>query len=324
MTPLANHPSAVRALSALTFVVPVALLFSVYTFAALPRLSAARAARAEADAIRGQRTAAEEAVQTRSGASSGESAAREFEIRIPDENRVLDVLRTLTQLASSPSVGKLEALVIEAGSPGVDAAPDPRLTLFGSPVSGTPVTMSFEASYEQLGRFFWHLRALPTTVDVRSIDVSPAPQSSLLRVEMVLLAFHRAGLPTRLPLSEPRSNGGQSRRPALTSDLAQLATAPPAVDVTNAPSWPRDLFRPSAPPPAVAEVTPDPVVQTILYSPQRSVALVDGKIVKVGDRLGTGSVIAIERDAVVIETPSGSRKRLALRSPTLQGTIRSP
>lgn len=323
MTPLANHPSAVRALSALTFVVPVALLFSVYTFAALPRLSAARAARAEADAIRGQRTAAEEAVQTRSGVSSGESAAREFEIRIPDENRVLDVLRTLTQLASSPSVGKLEALVIEAGSPGVDAAPDPRLTLFGSPVSGTPVTMSFEASYEQLGRFFWHLRALPTTVDVRSIDVSPAPQSSLLRVKMLLLAFHRAGLPTRLPLSGPRSTGGPSQRPAVSPDVAQLA-APPAVDVTRVPRWPRDLFRSSASPVAVAEVTPDPVVQTILYSPQRSVALVDGKIVKVGDRLGAGSVIAIERDAVVIETPSGGRKRLALRSPTLQGTIRSP
>lgn len=310
MTPLANHPSAVRALSALTLIVPVALLFSVYTFAALPRLSAARAARAEADAIRGQRTAAEEAVQTRSGVSSGESAAREFEIRIPDENRVLDVLRTLTQLASSPSVGKLEALVIEAGSPGVDATPDPRLTLFGSPVSGTPVTMSFEASYEQLGRFFWHLRALPTTVDVRSIDVSPAPQSSRLQVKLVLLSFYR-------------STGGHSQRPAVSPDVAQLA-APPAVDVTNAPSWPRDLFRPSDPPPAVAEVTPDPVVQTILYSPQRSVALVDGKIVKVGDRLGAGSVIEIERDAVVIETPSGGRKRLALRSPTLQGTIRSP
>lgn len=318
MTALANHPSAVRALSAVTLVVPVALLFSVYTFAALPRLSAARAARAEAEAIRGQLTAAKEAVQTRSGVSSGESAAREFEMRIPDENRVLDVLRTLTQLASSPSVGTLEALVIEAGSPSTVAngletvrdGPDPRFALFGSPVSGTPVTMSFEASYEQLGRFFWSLRALPTTVDVRSMDVSPVPQSSRLQVKLVLLSFYR-------------SPGGPSQRPAVSPDVAQLA-APPAVDVISTPRWPRDLFRPSAPPPAVAEVTPDPVVQTILYSPQRSVALVDGKIVKVGDRLGAGSVIAIERDAVVIETPAGGRKRLAVRSPTLQGTIRSP
>ena len=310
MTPLANHPSVVRVLPGLALAVPIALLFSVYLFAALPRLEAARRARAEADAIRGQLAGTEQAIRTRPDVSASDSAVRAFAIRIANDDRVSDVLRTLTQLASSPSVGKLEGLVIEAGSPGEDATTDPRLTLFGSPVSGTPVTMSFEASYERLGRFFWNLRALPTTVDVRSIDVGPVPQSSLLRVKLVLLSLYRL-------------DRGPSQQPALSPHVAQLA-APPAVDVTSAPRWPRDLFRSSAPAVAAAEVTPDPVVQTILYSPLRSLALVDGKIVKVGDRLGAGSVTAIERDAVLIATPSGGRKRLALRGPTLQGTIRTP
>lgn len=315
MKPLAVHSFAVRALSGLTLALPIALLFSVYVFAVQPQLDAARVKRAEADAVRDRLAAAQGAIDVGSNASSTDPAAREFEIRTPDEDRVSDVVRTLTQLADSPSVGKLEALVIEAGSQGEEpmAAPDPRLALFRSPVSGTPVTMAFEARYEQVGRFFWNLRALPTTVDVRSIDVSPAPQSSLLRVKVALVAFHRT-------TAEPK------QQVALAPDVVLIA-APPAVDVTATPGWPRDPFRSSTQPmaaAAAAAVMPDPIVQTILYSPQRAVALVGGKIVKVGDRLDAGSVTAIEREAVVIQTPSGDRKRLTLKVPTLPGTLRTP
>jgi Tfp pilus assembly protein PilO len=318
MKPLANHSSAVRVLSGLTLAVPIALLFSVYLFGVQPKLEAARTKRAEADAVRERLAAAQGALQAGSNLPSTASAVREFEIRTPADDRVSDVLRMLGQLASSSSVGKLEAVVIEAGSPttagdgieSISSGTDPRLALFGSAVSGTPIAMSFDASYGQVGRFFWNLRTLPTTVDVRSIDVRSVPGSSLLRVKTDLLAFHRSG-------------GRPSQRPTLTPDVAQTA-APPAVDVTSTPTWPRNLFRPPAVPEAAAaaEVLPDPVVQTILYSPLRSVALVDGKIVRVGDRLNAGSVTAIERDAVTIETPSGGRKRLALKAPAPQGTIR--
>lgn len=99
--------------------------------------------------------------------------------------------------------------------------------------------------------------------------------------------------------------------------------APPALDLRTAPSWARDPFaslrqaaaeRPGA---ATAATNPsavaEPVVRTILFSSQRSVAFIDGHIVRVGDHISAGAVAEITRDAVVIEMPSGERKRVPLR-----------
>jgi hypothetical protein len=63
---------------------------------------------------------------------------------------------------------------------------------------------------------------------------------------------------------------------------------------------------------------PDPVVRSILYSASRQVALIDGRIVKPGDRVGLMFVRAIERDGVILTTPAGLRKRIALDRPTVK------
>jgi hypothetical protein len=60
---------------------------------------------------------------------------------------------------------------------------------------------------------------------------------------------------------------------------------------------------------------PDPIVRTILYSPQRQVAVVDGQIVGPGDHLGDGVIEAIEPRAVVYVTGDGVVKRLPLDDP---------
>jgi hypothetical protein len=59
---------------------------------------------------------------------------------------------------------------------------------------------------------------------------------------------------------------------------------------------------------------PDPIVHTILFSSQQKSALVDGRVVRLGDRVGAATVQSIEADAVVLVSDDGRVKRLALES----------
>ena len=54
---------------------------------------------------------------------------------------------------------------------GAEAA-DPRFTLFPTPLTYLPITMSFDASYTAVGDFLWQLRDLGTIVEIRSIDIA--------------------------------------------------------------------------------------------------------------------------------------------------------
>jgi hypothetical protein len=63
---------------------------------------------------------------------------------------------------------------------------------------------------------------------------------------------------------------------------------------------------------------PDPVVRSILYSASRQVALIDGHIVRPGDKVGLLFVSAIEPDGVILTTPAGLRKRIGLDRPTVK------
>jgi len=104
--------------------------------------------------------------------------------------------------------------------------------------------------------------------------------------------------------------------------------APPNVDLINPPTWSRNPFAarsPAAPAPqarvqtAVAPALADPVVRSILFSAQRRAAIVDNRIVGIGDHVTAGQVVEIERDAVVIETSSGERRRLPLNGRSRTG-----
>jgi len=102
------------------------------------------------------------------------------------------------------------------------------------------------------------------------------------------------------------------------------ATLPPVPDVglDRAPEWPRNPFlstrvRAAETSPASAKATaePDLVLASILYSAERRLAIVNGRIVGVGDRVGSMTVRDIEPRAVVVESSTGVRRMLELRTP---------
>jgi hypothetical protein len=90
------------------------------------------------------------------------------------------------------------------------------------------------------------------------------------------------------------------------------------------PEWPRDPFEdlqqappaaepaPAAPAPAVEA---EPVVASILYSTGRRLAVIDGRIVRPGDRAGGATVVDILPKAVILERGDGDRRILELQAP---------
>lgn len=102
--------------------------------------------------------------------------------------------------------------------------------------------------------------------------------------------------------------------PVAGRSLAYEVAAP--ASQTRDPFSPVSLYvteaQPVAAPPATAE--PRWVASAILITADRRSAVIDDRIVSVGDVLGGGArVVAIERDHVEIVTPSGVRRRLTVQ-----------
>lgn len=106
-------------------------------------------------------------------------------------------------------------------------------------------------------------------------------------------------------------------------DPAQVK--PPAdVALDRLPAWPRDPFaNPRPPQPLVVDTAtapepapePDPEVASILYATDRRLAMINGRVVRVGDTLAGSNVVDILPNAVIIESPERGRRTLALRPP---------
>ena len=120
------------------------------------------------------------------------------------------------------------------------------------------------------------------------------------------------------------SSSGNAGEPSAASDLAQAPL--PDVEIERVPQWPRDPFEvmhkapevveaaPAPPPPVVQ---PDPVVASILYSIGRRLAVIDGRIVRPNDSVGTATVIDILPTAVVLEFAGGDRRTVELQALTV-------
>jgi len=112
--------------------------------------------------------------------------------------------------------------------------------------------------------------------------------------------------------------------PAPAIDPATVAP-PPDVDLSNAPEWPRNPFAGRWPqrreasivPVAQVESEPELAVTSILHSADRQLAVVNGKIVRAGDRLGSSTIVEIQPRAIVVESPGGARRRVELRVASL-------
>lgn len=120
------------------------------------------------------------------------------------------------------------------------------------------------------------------------------------------------------PAVEGQASSGASGAPSPIDSLQ--IPPPPAVDLTITPEWRRDPFRaagdiplppPAAAPPAVVEA-PEPVVDAILFSPERRLAIVNGRSVGIGDRIDGSIIVDITRDAILVRDDHGVVRQLTL------------
>jgi hypothetical protein len=128
-----------------------------------------------------------------------------------------------------------------------------------------------------------------------------------------------AGLLDTVGQSGPVVTGDE---PVAAIDPASIPP-PPAVDLTHAPEWPRNPFanawrrRPEAAtvvPAVQIESEPEVVVASILHSEERRLAVVNGRIVRAGDRVGSNTIVDIQPRGVVVESARGSRRLIELRT----------
>ncbi len=112
----------------------------------------------------------------------------------------------------------------------------------------------------------------------------------------------------------------------LVAEVADPRMLPPVpvVGLDRAPEWPGNPFinvqlpiveRTSSPQVREMAAEPELVVASILHSPQRRLAIINGRIMRVGDRVGSSTILEIEPRAVIVESPGGARHTLELRVP---------
>jgi hypothetical protein len=172
-----------------------------------PRLSELVWLRAEVRALENRATAIRGLADrnARLGANDYGDPNREFAERMPAGGRAPEVVEYMARLALDPRApGELRGLAIEAGerleidTAMAPASPlestrrggvDPRFRLFDARLEYVPVTVAFEATADRAGDLLWHMRELPTIVDVQSMEISGG--ASVLKVELTLLALHR-------------------------------------------------------------------------------------------------------------------------------------
>lgn len=184
------------------------------------------------------------------------------------------------------SAGAADTIRTLANSPEVGGVKNLSVVQGATDDSGAPMTVAFDAEYAQVGRFFSNLRRLPAAFDVRSFDLEPAKSATpgLVSAKIVLFMFKPGVAPPPVPAAAP-----VTQRAAIPQRPAKVIMPEPIV--------------------------PDPVVNGILFSASRQVAVVNGRVVKPGDRVGPLFVRAIERDGVILTTASGLRRRVALDRP---------
>lgn len=163
------------------------------------------------------------------------AAIAEFERLVSAEDKVPQVMERLAQLALEPQdFDQARALSIEAGqkvtsdasrfqSPDAPAGSlDPRWALFPVVIEYTPITVTFESTYDRLGSFLWRLRDMPTLVEVRSLEVTRA--LPLLKVKVVLAALRRT-----------------TQKPEQQQKVAEQTVQQPGPRVADAPPAPESL-----------------------------------------------------------------------------------
>ena len=176
--------------------------------------------------------------------------------------------------------------------------------------------------------------ALLLWAGARSVRDAPAPPASPTPGAPTANAVQT---PVERPSSPPAQASPTSPSPTLPSASAEAGpevppesakeAAPAATTGRGAPGptarGPQNVRQEStgtpvrrAPPPARAPEPlnePLPVVNSILVSPDRRLAVLDGVIVREGEAIGPRVLVRIEPGAVVLREPSGLERRVTMR-----------
>jgi hypothetical protein len=171
------------------FFAALALIVAGYVLAVRPTVTDHLRHRSETVRLEGRLRVLRQAVEGGSplAAPDGTTAIALFDQRVSEDDVVAEVAERLARLAdeSAPN-GRIRSIRIttgeaasgdttsEASAPATDGAagPDIRFGLFPSTVTATPVTVSFESSYDAVVRVAWRLRTLPTVVDIESVKLT--------------------------------------------------------------------------------------------------------------------------------------------------------
>src|SRR6185503_11233894 len=101
-------------------------------------------------------------------------------------------------------------------------------------------------------------------------------------------------------------------RPETLSARQPIAPPPQSEKTASQPSThARKVDRQRDAPPLPFEA----VLQTVLYSPDRQLAIVDGRIIAIGDSVKGAQVVEITSTGVLLRDEQGRLRRLALGAP---------
>jgi hypothetical protein len=68
-----------------------------------------------------------------------------------------------------------------------------------------------------------------------------------------------------------------------------------------------------------SDIEPGILVESILFSPDRRLAVVNGRITRAGDRVGDAVIVDIQPRAVIVELRGGRRRTIGMRTPLTSG-----
>ena len=197
----------------LPFVPPLVIVAAGWLLLIAPTSAAAARTAHELDALRQRAAQARAALAEPPPPTPSGDRIASFTRQVAAGDATSLLLEELARLASSSHVSNLlietgARVPVVAGGTGPRVAgaaqSDPRVQLFAIPLAYSPVTISFDADYAQLGEFLWSLRDLATTVEIRSLDVrrpaavavgadslTPAAAGGAIHIAMTLFAYSR-------------------------------------------------------------------------------------------------------------------------------------
>ena len=163
------------------------------------------------------------------------------------------------------------------------------------------------------------------TMDRRHLAVSLTLLAGSVVYNVWASATPVDGPPPASPSVQPRPLTPPAPAAGAPPPTSHASTTAADVMMERPPVWARDPFMGrGAPLPAVPAISLAPaaaapadepalVLNSVLYSPARRIAMVNGRTVRVGGRIGGTTIVDILPDAIVVESASGEVRTIERR-----------